>query len=477
MGLYAFVLCFLTFRKKNKASNVSEFMLGGRRTGAWFSAFAYGTTYFSAVIMVGYAGKFGWNIGITAVAIGIGNAVLGSWLAWKVLARPTREATHRLGVSTMPSYFEARFGSRALRLTTAMIIFVFLVPYSASVYQGISYLFEQVFGVPFILCVIGMAAISALYQIVGGYTTTTMVDFFQGLVMLCGIGLMVFFVLRSAPVGGLANGLGKLAAIDPALAGLPTGNNLVTLCSIVLLTSLGPWGLPQMVHKFYAIRDEASIKRGTLISTLFAAVVGGGAYLCGAFGRVVLNNTMPIDPATGAANVDMVVPNMLDAVLPPWLMALIVVLVLSASMSTLSGLTMSSAGAVTNDCLKVLFPHKLGEKRALMLMRTLCLLFVAVSVGIALSKIKAIVSLMSFSWGTIAGCFLGPFLWGLRDKRTNLAGAWSGIAVGLLTNLGGAAVTGFNGAFAPLLGVISMLLSLIIVPIVSRIAGAKSKQA
>lgn len=481
LGVYALALCAIAFVSRSKSKTLGDFFLGGRKTGPWMSAFAYGTTYFSAVIFVGYAGKFGWNIGLNAVWIGIGNAVVGSYLAWKLLARRTRTLTHQMNVDTMPAFFEARFGSRNLKIFSAMIIFVFLVPYSASVYQGISYLFEQVFQIPFTYCVLAMAVLTAMYLILGGYLATTLSDFVQGIIMLVGVALMVFFVLRAPQVGGLAEGLSRLHAIDPALTGATTGENLTTLLSIIALTSLGSWAMPQMVHKFYAVRDNDAIKKGTVISTGFAMFIGVGAYFTAIFGRLFLNNTLPIDPATGVANVDMVVPTMLTTALPEILLGVIVLLVLSASMSTLSGLTMVSSSAVTMDLLKGAMAPKMSDRTALRTMRVLCVVFIGASVAIALFKLQAIVTLMSFSWGTIAGCFLGPFVWGLWDKKTNVRGAWGGMILGLIINMGTAVFTGFDGALAPLVGCISMVVSLISVPVLSRVLavrkGAVAQQA
>ena len=470
LGLYALVLCITGFIGAKRAKTSKDFMLDGRRMGAWMSAFAYGTTYFSAVIFVGYAGKFGWNIGLSAVLIGVGNAVVGSYLAWKVLAKKTRSMTHEYNVATMPAFFEARYGSKAIKIASALIIFIFLVPYTASVYQGISYIFEQVYGIPFSYCAIAMAALTAIYLILGGYFATALSDFIQGIIMLLGVGLMVFFVLKTPQVGSLSEGLAKLAAIKPQLVGWPSGNDFVTLVSIVLLTSLGSWAMPQMVHKFYAIRDNAAIKRGSIISTGFALVIGIGAYFTGIFGRLFLHNAIPIDPMTHLANIDMVVPQMLVLALPKILLGVIVLLVLSASMSTLSGLVMVSSSAVSMDLYKGAIKPDASDKKTLGIMRVLCLVFIAAATVIALYKVQAIVALMSFSWGTIAGCFLGPFLWGLHDKKTNAAGAWGGIVLGILINIGTAVVSGFNGANAPLVGGIAMVVSVISVPIISRVA-------
>ena len=477
LGLYALMLCIISYIGFKKTKTLNDFFLGGRKTGPWMSAFAYGTTYFSAVIFIGYAGGTGWEMGLSAVLIGVGNALIGSYLAWKVLGRRTHQMTRELGASTMPEFFEKRYQSRNMKIFTAVIIFIFLVPYCASVYQGLSYLFEQVFGIPFFYCIIAMAVLTGMYLLLGGYFATTLTDFFQGIIMLIGLALMMLFVFRADAVGGFFHGLSQLKEMDPALVSLPKGQSLIKLLSLITLTSLGSWGLPQMVHKFYAIRDVRAIRQGTVISTLFALVISGGAYLIGIFGRLFLNNTLPIDPVTGVANADLIIPTMLQATLPAALMGLVVVLVLSASMSTLSSLVLVSSSAISMDLIKGVLKPNMDQKKVMLLMRLLCGVFILASVVIAVNRHQAILSLMSFSWGTISGTFLGAFVFGLYDKRTNARGAWAGMILGFATNMIWAAASGFDGSLSPLIGSVSMMVSLITVPLASRLLPKKAAEA
>lgn len=153
---------------RRHARSVDGFVLGGRSVGPWLTAFAYGTSYFSAVVFVGYAGQFGWKYGIASTWIGLGNAFIGSLLAWVVLGRRTKVMTQHLGSKTMPDFFGARYDSKALKVTASAIVFVFLIPYTASVYNGLSRLFGMAFDIPYTYCVIVMAVFTALYVILGG---------------------------------------------------------------------------------------------------------------------------------------------------------------------------------------------------------------------------------------------------------------------------------------------------------------------
>ena len=411
---------------RKKTSTVNDFVLGGRSVGPWFTAFAYGTSYFSAVIFVGYAGKFGWNFGLASTWIGIGNAILGSLLPWLILGRRTRVMSKHLESATMPEFFGRRFNSKAMKIISAIIVFVFLIPYTASVYNGLSRLFGMAFNVDYKICVIVMAALTGIYVIVGGYMATAINDFIQGLIMLVGIVAVIYAVLNN--YGGLTGALDSLARInDPAVSDTPgvfasfLGPDVFNLFCVVVLTSLGTWGLPQMVQKFYAIKDERSIKTGTVVSTLFATIVAGGCYFLGGFGR--LTGT---DVAT--EGFDAIIPHLLEK-LPAALMGLVVILVLSASMSTLSSLVLTSSSTLTIDFIKPVIAPKMDEKKQILVMRLMLVMFVAVSAVIAIvqysSRITFIAQLMGVSWGAIAGAFLAPFLYGLYWKKTTVAACWT----------------------------------------------------
>lgn len=447
------------------SKNVDGFLLGGRNLGPWLSAFAYGTSFFSAVIFIGYAGKNGWNLGISAVWIGIANAVIGCLVSWLVLAKRTRRMTHRLNAKTMPEFFETRYLDRGMKIFCAIVIFIFLTPYAASVYMGLSYLFSTVFpAVPYIWWMVIMAVLTAVYLTLGGYMATVMTDFVQGIIMIFGILFVVYFVLRHDAVGGLVRGMQQLHAIPEVGKDLTSwygGRNWFNLFSLVILTSLGTWGLPQMIHKFYTVKEGRSIKEAAVISTLFALLIGGGAYFIGAFGRLFLKNTVPTE------GFDAIIPVMLNIALPDVMMGILLVLILSASMSTLSSVVMTSSSSLTIDLVKGYFAPNMSERDTLGLMRILCVVFVALSFTIAAFKPKEIITLMSFSWGTVAGTFIGPYVWGLYSKKVTRLGAWSGMVLGFLTSIVPAIVSGFDARFAPTFGMFAMIASLVVTPLVS----------
>ena len=476
MAVFIAAVIAIGLRTRNSAGSVEGFVLGGRNVGPWLSAFAYGTSYFSAVIFVGYAGQFGWKYGISATWIGVGNAFIGSLLAWVVLGRRTRLMTHRLGSATMPQFFGSRYGSEALRVASAAIIFVFLIPYTASVYNGLSRLFEMAFGIDYTVCIIGMAIVTCVYVVLGGYMATVVNDFVQGIVMLVGIMAIIGAVLSDN--GGFMAAITSLSQIpvegsemQGALAGF-FGPDPLNLLGVVVLTSLGTWGLPQMVGKFYAIKSDEAVKQGAIISTFFAVIVAGGSYFLGGFGRLYADQ-VAFNPTTGAPVYDSVVPSMLST-LPDLLIGLVIVLVLSASMSTLSSLVLTSSSTLTIDLIKGRLVKDMDEKRQLLFMRTLLVVFVVLSAAIALwqytSPVNFIAQLMGISWGALAGAFLGPFLWGLYSRRISRAAVWASFILGV----GITTANMFIGFIqSPVnCGAIAMLLSLLVVPLVSLVTPA-----
>lgn len=459
---------------RKRANDVHGFILGGRNVGPWLTAFAYGTSYFSAVVFVGYAGQFGFNFGVAATWIGIGNAIIGSLIPWYLLGNRTRKMTKHLDSKTMPDFFEKRYDSKAIKVISALIIFVFLIPYSASVYNGLSQLFETAFNIPFEYCIIGMAVLTGLYMLLGGYMASVINDFIQGIIMLVGIAAVVITVMNKN--GGVAESLNLMENIEGS-NGIYTswfGPSPINLLGVVILTSLGTWGLPQMVHKFYAIKDNKAINRGAIISTIFALVVAGGSYFLGGFGRLF------VDAGKVPAEIpfDRIVPTMLSNI-PDLLMGVVIMLVLSASMSTLSSLVLSSSSTFTVDFIKGFLCKNLSEKAQMLVMKVMVVVFVAISAAIALVPGNPITTLMSWSWGALAGAFLGPFLYGLWSKSTTKAGVWAsfitGIGltiVGLVFSLCGIKLEGpvlsyFNSPIN--IGAFAMIVSLIIVPLVSLV--------
>lgn len=467
----------LSLYTRTKTNTIDDFVVGNRSVGPWMSAFSFGTTYFSAVLIIGFAGKVGWGYGLSAVWIAIGNALIGTFLAWKIMGSRTRELSGRLNVLTMPSFLEARYDSPNMRIFASLIIFIFFIPYSASVFMGLSYLFEQIFSIPYVWALIFMTLLTGLYLVLGGYKAVALIDFMLGIIMLAGIILMVKYVVGNDAVGGILKGYQSLKAIDPGLVSPVGPPGWVGIISLVLLTSLGTWGMPQMIQKFYGIKNQQVIPRATIVSTIFSLVITGGAYYVGSLSHLFFKS-LPV--YGGKPSPDLLMPNIINQALPELVAVLILLLVLSASMSTLSGLVLVSSSSVAIDLVKGAINPDLDEKKTMLLVRVLCVVFVGLSLWLALNPPGIILTLMALSWGTVAGAFLAPYLYGLYGKRTTRAGAWAGMITGLFISLGGYFIIATAPDFispgiiktlqawgSPFFGTLAMIVPLMVVPLVS----------
>lgn len=467
---------------RHHTTDVNGFVLGGRSVGPWLTAFAYGTSYFSAVIFVGYAGQFGWKFGLASTWIGLGNAFIGSLLAWHILGRRTRLMTQALDSATMPDFFGKRFNSRNLKIAASVIIFIFLIPYTASLYNGLSRLFGIAFNIDYTICIIIMAILTGIYVTCGGYMATAINDFIQGIIMLVGIVIIIAAVLNLN--GGFMGSISSLALVsDPTVSEVPGvfasffGPDPFSLLCVVILTSLGTWGLPQMVQKFYAIKSESDISKGTVISTFFAIIVAGGCYFLGGFGRLMSDK---VDIA--ANGYDSIIPTMLQG-LPDILIAVVIVLVLSASMSTLSSLVLASSSTLTLDLLKTTIMKDMDEKKQLRCIRFFIVIFIAISVVIAILQYKSnvtfIAQLMGISWGALAGAFLAPLLYSLYSKKTTKASVWCCFIFSTIVMTANILC---KSAFPAVLqspincGAFVMMMGLVIIPIVSAFTKKQDKE-
>ncbi len=475
MALYVISMVAITIYTKNRSKSVDDFLMAGKNgINGWMSAFAYGTTYFSAVIFIGYAGKFGRSFQLAATWIGIGNAILGSLVAWKVLAKRTKVMTHKLQSKTMPDFFAKRYDSKGLKIFSAIIVFVFLIPYSVSVYNGLSNLFEMVFHIDGWIIMLALAGITAIYLFFGGFFATALSDFIQGIIMIIGVVLMLIFFLDSPQVEWDISSLKWFTTTTnngPAIFG-----ETISLISLILLTSFGVWALPQTVHKYHTVRDDTSIKQGMYVSTIFALIIGFGAYFVGGLSQLDGFSSL----LNGSAD-DEIIPKMLSILGQPWLLGIIAVLILSASMSTLSSVSLSSASVVAIDLYKGFIDKDAEDKKVNFLMRGLCLVFVGISVGLAILNdmynISAIAYLMGLSWGVLAGCFIGPFVLGLVWKKTTKKAVWVSMIASLAETIVLIIVLGYlKGSWAcsfgdaikngvncsPIIGVITMISSMAI---------------
>ncbi|MEN8209549.1 MAG: hypothetical protein ABFR50_09905 [Candidatus Fermentibacteria bacterium] len=290
VGAYATLIIIIGIKGMRRTNSYHDYLLGGGKVGPWMTAFSYGTAYFSAVLFIGFAGKLGWGFGLSALWIALGNTLIGVLGVWLLLGNRIKNMSETLNVKTMPEYLEVRFNSPFLKGFTALAIFVFFIPYTAAVFMGLSYLFESTFQLPYLWILLFMGLFTGIYLILGGYKSMAMIDVIFGIIMIIGVSVLLWFNIQKG--GGIPDIVSSLKTIEPKLAAPVGPPGLLPLLSLIFLISIAPFAMPQLLQKFYAVRDKKAIKIGMIASSLFAILVTGAAYFTGALTRVFQGATI-----------------------------------------------------------------------------------------------------------------------------------------------------------------------------------------
>jgi SSS family solute:Na+ symporter/sodium/proline symporter len=466
LSLYALMIVLVGIRGLRATKTFNDFFLGGGNVGPWMSAFSYGTAYFSAVLFIGFAGNIGWNFGFSALWIAVFNALLGVLLVWWVIGWRVKRAAAEYGVSTMPEFLQKRYGSDSLKLLSSIVIFVFMIPYSAAVFMGLSYLFTSNFEIEYWHALVAMGLFTAVYMVMGGYKSMALIDMIFGMIMIVSVIIMFFSTLNAG--NGLQQITYNLQQINPDLTKAIGPPGWWPLISLVLLTSMAPFAMPQLMQKFFAIKDKRTVKKGMVASTIFAIIIGGVAYFIGSTSRIFLspeNNPAAFDMA-GTPFYDIIMPELLLTVVPASLNVIILLLILSASMSTLAALVLVSSSTLVKDFYGGFINKNVSDKKLTALMRIMSAVFIFLSILLAYTEIDHIVAILGISWGALGSFFLGPFIWGLLYKKATRTGAITSGVVGLATCL----ILYFTGMPSPQAGTIGMFVSLALNPLLSNIA-------
>ena len=452
---YVFVAAYVAFilivglrtRKESAGGGKESFLLGGRSIGPVVTSFSFAATYISGVCMVN-AGKVGWDWGIGAMWNAWGNVLLSIAFMWFFLGTRSRRISAKLNVQTMPDYLRARYQTEYFKLVGSLVLFFFMIPYTAAVFSSLSYMFTRVFNLPYIGAVIVMAVLATVNLVVGGYKAAAKIDVLQGGIMVVGGIILAVATLSAKEVGGLAEGLRRLGEIEPFVnsAGVTaTGRDIVSfgfndnaglllgVIPFVIMTSWAPNGLPQMATKFFAIKDAKLVRTGAIVCTILGFIIITGVHIPGLFIHLFYSEL----PAGGT---NVLVPDMLTKIFGNDLigqvcLSIIMLLVLSASMSHLASQVLSSAAAIGMDFLKGYFLKDLSEQKTTLLLRVCTVLFMLAALVLALLNLGVISSIQSLAWGAISGFFLAPYVFGTLGKTVTKAGAIAGSIAGLVCAL------------------------------------------
>jgi SSS family solute:Na+ symporter len=464
LALYAAVLIAAGVWTSRRTRNASDFYIGGRQVGPWVTAFSFVAAYFSSVVIVG-GGAFGYRFGMSTIWIAASNVLIGCTLAWIVLGRRLWQFSRRLDAMTIPGFIGKRYGSHGAQLFSAVVIFLFMIVYNVSVLQGMGRILEGLMGMPYVQGVLVSGAVILIYVAFGGYLAVVWTSFLQAWVMLFALILLAVVALSAA--GGIHAVNARLAAVDPGLVSTPGAWGWQGLVSYCLIVSLGVWGMPQLLVRFYSMENARVLRLGTVLATL------GGAmavlpYLTGAVSRTLL-------PAL--ENPDLAIPTLTKTVLNPWGGAVFLAGVLAAGMSTFASVLIIVSAAIVQDLRRPL-PVQSGRGREaagpgsaardVLVGRLASLAAGLVSLAVALRPPALILVVTAFSWAVIASACLWPTVLGVYWKRGTRQGAvWSMVA-GTATALGWMVAKSPLGIHGFIPGVAVALVVFVLVSLVTK---------
>jgi SSS family solute:Na+ symporter len=417
LAIYLVILAGIGVLTSRRLKSSSDFALGGRSIGPWVTALSFVAAYFSSVLIIG-GGGFGYRFGLATLWIGAANVLIGCLLAWILLGKRIRKLTEETDSMTISEFLGKRYRSPSVMIFSAAIIFLFLIIYNVSVVKGMANAIQVLMDVPYIAGVLISGIIIVFYVSVGGYFAVVWTSFIQAWIMIAGLLLLTGFTLDK--VGGLAAAAERLAAMDPGYVNTPGVWGWAGLISYCLVVSLGTWGMPQLVIRFYSIKNTRVLRLGTVVVTAGAAIALL-PYLNGAIARIFHPDL---------ASPDLAIPTLTRSILPPIAAAVFLAGVIAAGMSTFAGVLIITSTSLVRDIFKGALKCDLTAAQELTFARRASALVGVVSLLIAVRPPGLILVLTAFAWAVIASTNLWPLLFGIYWKRTSPTSTLASMVIG-----------------------------------------------
>jgi SSS family solute:Na+ symporter len=419
---YLLVLIVVGLITGRRTKSVEDFYLGGRQIGPWVTALSFVAAYFSSVVIVG-GGGFGYMFGMSTLWIGAINVLLGCTVAWIILGPRIRTFTQRLKTMTVPGFLGERYQSDFACIFSAVIVVLFMIIYNVSILKGMGHIFEVLMNIPYVYGVLISCIIILFYVSIGGYLAVVWTSFLQAWVM--GIGLIVLTVFAVQRVGGIAAANQALASIDPGLLATPGVWGWPGLISFALIVSFGVWGMPQLVVRFYSIKNLKVLKIGTVVATI-GTCMALLPYFNGAIARTLFPSL---------ANPDLAIPTLVKTILSPFGSAVVMAGVVAAGMSTFASVLIILSSSMIQDIIKRGMKKELTKERSLLWSKVGSAVIGFVSLAIALRPPALVLTLTAFAWAVIASTTLWPILFGIYWKGATRAGCIASMTGGFATAL------------------------------------------
>lgn len=484
--LIGMILIGAAYMKKNNSSE--DYFLGGRKIGGWVAALSAQASDMSGWLLMGLPGNvYALGTGQIWIAVGL---FIGTVCNWVFVSSRLRRYTIRANNAlTFPAYLENRFHDEKKRMLiiSSIVVVVFFLVYTASALAAGGKLFNSVFGVDYhIALAIGVTVI-LVYTFMGGFMAVCVTDFIQGTLMLIGlltVPIIALFIVKPSELSSILTDTGVNAAnfLNP----LKNGNNNKDFVSIIsdLAWGLGYFGMPHILVRFMAVRDEKELKKSKVIAIVWVALSLGLACVIGVVGRAYL---YPVILGTkGAVSSENVFIEMIKQIFTsdiavPFIGGLFLCGILAAIMSTADSQLLVTASSVSEDIYKGVINPKADSKRVLLISRITVIVVAAAAFIIAWNPNSSIMDLVSDAWAGLGSAFGPLILLSLFWKRTNLPGAMAGMISGGLTVIiwdylplvNGQTLYKYTNLYSLVLG---FTISLILIVVVSLLTKAPSDE-
>ena len=493
--LFAMLMVGVVFNRKGAADTSDGFYIGGRSLGPLVTAMSAEASDMSSYLLMGLPG-LAYLAGVAEVGWTIIGLAVGTYLNFLFVSRRLRRYSARVGAFTIPEFFANRFSDKKhlLSLVSALIILVFFVPYTASGFKAVGTLFESLFGVEYHLAMVFGAVIIVAYTTLGGFLAVSTTDLIQSIFMTVALIVIVFFgihhaggmgqVIENAKAlpGYLSMGQGFVAesASGAGLAGHAGSYGFLPVVS-TMAWGLGYFGMPHILLRFMAIRDEKELVLSRRIASVWVVLSMAVAMLIGIIGYGV-SVTGAIPMLGNTADSETIIIRLADlmsgsGVFFALMAGIIMAGILAATMSTADSQLLAAASSVSQDLMQDFFGIKLSQRTTMIAARATVLAIAAVAIVLAWDPNSSVFRVVSFAWAGFGATFGPTMLLALFWRRANRQGALAGLVVGgVMVFVWKYLIAPLGGAFAIYELLPAFVLSLIVNVIVSLATASPEKE-
>ena len=414
-----------------RTSTLGDYLLGGRKMGAFVTALSAGASDMSGWLLMGLPGAV-FAAGISEIWMGVG-LLSGSYLCWLIVAAPLRRASEELGALTISDYFEFRFKdkSRVLRLlTAAFILFFFMIYTTAGLVAG-GKLFNSIFSISYPVAVCVGAAAIIIYTMVGGFIAVCWTDVVQGILM--ALALVAVPILAVINGGGVESTWSSVLENSPNAFKMLGGGTGETLSVISVISSvgwgLGYFGMPHILTRFMAISSVKKIPVARRIALGWSAISIAGSICVGLVGIAAFGGE-------GLADGETVFIALIQRSFHPVFAGICLAAILAAIMSTADSQLLVCTSVITEDIYRTFVKRDASEPELVKVGRMAVLVISLIAAGMALSGARGVMDLVSYAWAGFGAAFGPVLILSLYWKRMHATSAIAGMVAGGITVIG-----------------------------------------